>query len=294
MSCQNRKQMERESEMEVQEESIKNDTIQTFCTEKNPDKLNHMSEVNGNRMLKRGLLESYQNGKRISTKQNVVLFISICFIFPVTGLNRACPASTSTMQLVKQCPKLSDDAHKRACEMNCYEKPQNCTSPDNFKYHCLKVAQTDVYVEVCAEVIRVSCHCAIYDPTAGKPQMDIENRYQGTLENCTYNSDMFHGKGCPGIFETFNSTEKSTNISMPCPEKPHNTFADPTEDNKNVLIAAAIAAAIVVVVVGIITFFLIRYLLCRNTARRRRRINGLENQNNQRMQLNLLRVEEQQ
>lgn len=62
MSCQNRKQMERKPEMEVQEESINNDKIKTFCTEKKDDKSNHMSEVNGNRMHKRGLLESYQNG----------------------------------------------------------------------------------------------------------------------------------------------------------------------------------------------------------------------------------------
>lgn len=48
--------------MDVQEESIKNDKIQTFCTEKNADKLNHMSEVTWNTMDKRGLLESYQNG----------------------------------------------------------------------------------------------------------------------------------------------------------------------------------------------------------------------------------------
>lgn len=198
------------------------------------------------------------------------------------------------MKLVNECPKSPEDAHKRSCEMNCYEKPQNCTSPDKFKYHCLKHAQKDVYVEVCAPVTLISCHCAIYDPIAGMPQIDIENRYQGTLENCTYHSDMYPDKGCPEIFTTFNSTEKSINISMPCPEKKHKTFADSTEDNNNVLIAAAVAAAIVVVVVGIITFFLIRYLLCRNTARRRRRINGLENQNNQRMQLNLLRVEEQQ
>lgn len=80
MSCQNRKQMERESEMEVQEESIKNDTIQTFCTEKNPDKLNHMSEVNGNRMLKRGLLESYQNGiyfLSLQIKKSLYIFVLI-------------------------------------------------------------------------------------------------------------------------------------------------------------------------------------------------------------------------
>lgn len=62
--CQNQKQVEREPEMDVQEESIKNDKIQTFCTEKNADKLNHMSEVTWNTMDKRGLLESYQNENR--------------------------------------------------------------------------------------------------------------------------------------------------------------------------------------------------------------------------------------
>lgn len=282
--------------MEVQEESINNDKIQTLCTEKKDDKLNHMSEVNGNRMHKRGLLESYQNGNSILTTQNVVLFISMCFVHicPVTGLNRACLASISTMKCVNECPKSPEDAHKRAIEMNCCEKPQNCTSPDKFKYHCLKLAQKDVYVEVCAPVTLISCHCAIYDPIAGMPQIDIENRYQGTLENCTYHSDMYPDKGCPEIFTTFNSTEKSINISMPCPEKKLKTFAVSTEDNNNVLIAAAVVGPIAVVVVGIITVFLIRNLLSRNTARRRR-FNGPENLNNQRIQFaNLLGLVEEQ
>lgn len=295
MSCQNRKQMERKPEMEVQEESINNDKIKTFCTEKKDDKSNHMSEVNGNRMHKRGLLESYQNGNSILTTQNVVLFIYMCFVHicPVTGLSRACLASISTMKFVNECPKSPEDAHKRAIEMNCCEKPQNCTSPDKFKYHCLKLAQKDEYVEVCAPVTLISCHCAIYDPIAGVPQMDNENRYQGTLENCTYYSNMYHEKGCSGIFETFNSTEKSINISMPCPEKKTNTVRDSTEDNDVLITVAVVCSIIVAVLVGTIIFFL-KLDVCRNTARRQG-FNGPENQNNQRMQFeNLLRLEEQQ
>lgn len=68
------------------------------------------------------------------------------------------------MKIVKECPKSAEDAHKRACEMNCHEKTQNCTSPDNFEYHCLKLGQTNVHVEVCAEVKRISCkyQCFLY------------------------------------------------------------------------------------------------------------------------------------
>lgn len=37
-------------------------------------------------------------------------------------------------------------------------------------------------------------HCAMYDTTAGIVQTDINNRFKGTLENCTYRSNTFHGK----------------------------------------------------------------------------------------------------
>lgn len=37
-------------------------------------------------------------------------------------------------------------------------------------------------------------HCAMYDTTAGIVQTDNESRFTGIMENCTYYSNMFHGK----------------------------------------------------------------------------------------------------
>lgn len=37
-------------------------------------------------------------------------------------------------------------------------------------------------------------HCAMYDTTAGIVQNDDNTLFKGTLENCTYRSNTFHGK----------------------------------------------------------------------------------------------------
>lgn len=79
------------------------------------------------------------------------LFFQIC---PVVGLNGA---SISTMKIVEECPKSVEEFTKRACEMNCHQKPQNYTSPDNFQYHCLPTENRNTSVDVCAEVKYISC-----------------------------------------------------------------------------------------------------------------------------------------
>lgn len=187
------------------------------------------------------------------------------------GLNGA---SISTMKIVEECPKSVEEFTKRACEMNCHQKPQNYTSPDNFQYHCLPTENRNTSVDVCAEVKYISCHCAMYDTTAGIVQTDINNRFKGTLENCTYRSNTFHARGCLGIFEAFNSTEELPNISMRCPanienKKTANTNMDSFEENGTAAIVAIVG--VVVVFVGIIAVLLIRCLVRRSAARRRER-----------------------
>lgn len=83
--------------------------------------------------------------------------ISFGQICHVMGLNRACLASISTKKIVQECPKSVEDFTKRAYEMNCHQIPQNCTSPDNFQYHCLPTEDRNIFVDVCAEVKYISC-----------------------------------------------------------------------------------------------------------------------------------------
>lgn len=231
-------------------------------------------------MLLHGFSAICSLGKCLSTMQKVVFCICIVVICPVVGSTRVCLESISTMKIVNECPKSVEDFTKRACEMNCYQKPQNCTSPDNFEYHCLQTEDRNVSVEVCAEVKYISCHCAMYDTTAGIVQTDNNNRFKGILENCTYRSNKFNARGCPGIFETFNSTEEFSNISMRCPANIENK--ETANTNINSFEENAIAAVVVgvVIFVGIIAVLLKRCPV-RKSAAKRRRDNNVEFPNNQ-------------
>lgn len=240
-------------------------------------------------MLLQVFYEICSLGQRLSMMQKIVLCIFICAICPVIGLDTACSASISTKKIVTECPNSVEDSIKRACEMNCDKKKQNCTLPENFQYHCLPTEDRNVFVEVCAPVKFISCHCAMYDTTAGIVQTDNESRFTGIMENCTYYSNMFHAKGCRGIFEAINSTEEFPYISMTCSanyesNKTENTNMDSFEENNSAYIAVVAAVVVVVIFVGVIAVLLKRCLM-RKLAARERRDNDEEDPNNQELNL---------
>lgn len=124
----------------------------------------------------------------------------------------------------------------------------------------------------------------MYDTTAGIVQTDNESRFTGIMENCTYYSNMFHAKGCRGIFEAINSTEEFPYISMTCSanyesNKTENTNMDSFEENNSAYIAV-VAAVVVLIFVGVIAVLLIRCLV-RKLAARGRWDNDEEDPNNQ-------------
>lgn len=206
-------------------------------------------------------------GKRI-LRRRVLIFI--CFMYLVKSSNGTCSASISTMKEVKNCPESQEEWRKRADQMNCLKVPQNCTSPETFQYHCLQTEKRLKYVELCSPTKHISCHCAMFDTVAKIVQGDNEKRFRGKLEHCTFLSNAFNvlkARGCFGNFETFNSTENSTNIPSEYFKFPENTtkhnnktntYMTSTEGNDNVAIAAAVIVPVVAVaiVIGIIGYIL--------------------------------------
>lgn len=206
-------------------------------------------------------------GKRI-LRRRVLIFI--CFMNLVKSSNGTCSASISTMKEVKNCPESQKEWRKRADQMNCLKVPQNCTSPETFQYHCLQTEKRLKYVELCSPTKHISCHCAMFDTVAKIVQGDNEKRFRGKLEHCTFLSNAFNvlkARGCFGNFETFNSTENSTNIPSEYFKFPENTtkhnnktntYMTSTEGNDNVAIAAAVIVPVVAVaiVIGIIGYIL--------------------------------------
>lgn len=240
-------------------------------------------------MLLHGFVAICSLGKCLSTMQKVALCFCMCVICHVMGLNRACLASISTKKIVQECPKSVEDFTKRAYEMNCHQIPQNCTSPDNFQYHCLPTEDRNIFVDVCAEVIHISCHCAMYDTTAGIVQNDDDTLFKGTLENCTYRSNTFHAECYRGIFEAFNSTEEFVNISKRYPANFENKNTASTNMDSAVVVAVVVICVVIIAV--IITVVLIRCRMQRSAAKRRRD-NNEEFPNNQDLENRLIEEEQ--
>lgn len=61
-----------------------------------------------------------------------------------------CEASRATLEYVDRCPKDETEWQKAASKKDCSAVRQNCTSSDNFVYHCLINAWENATVEVCA------------------------------------------------------------------------------------------------------------------------------------------------
>lgn len=66
-----------------------------------------------------------------------------------------CEASRATLEYVNRCPKDETEWKKAASEKDCSAVRQNCTSSDNFVYHCLINAWENATVEVCATRVHI-------------------------------------------------------------------------------------------------------------------------------------------
>lgn len=231
---------------------------------------------------------------KIISKPRVLFFI--CLMCIVKSSNGTCSALKSTIKKVNHCPESKEEWNKREDQMNCREVPQGCTSPEEFQYHCLPTENRHEYVELCARIKLISCHCPMFDTTAELVQSDDNKRFPGKLENCTYHSNAFNVlkvKCCFWTVETFHSTEKSMNISseyLKCPENfennKTNTYVESVEGNNNVAIAAVVVVAVLAAgIIGIIVYI--------SKTTRRRREGGEGNQRNRDVEMHHLNREEQ-
>lgn len=90
--------------------------------------------------------------KRTQPKNNdynvhakIIVYVSIL-------LNRGenCPQSIPTVAVVDDCPQNAIEWVKRMELKKCNFIIQNCTTLDNFEYHCLTNKFQHIFVEVCA------------------------------------------------------------------------------------------------------------------------------------------------
>ncbi|XP_062601135.1 uncharacterized protein LOC134262816 isoform X2 [Saccostrea cucullata] len=135
----------------------------------------------------------------------------ILFMQGKLGSCGICSASPGTVVYVPSCPTIKDEWDKAAHKKNCSAVKQNCTTADNFVYHCLANPFQDLLIEVCSEPAIISFPvCAEYNERGNIVQ---ENHftdcssYDPPCPNRYISTDTFKYRGC------YNITQRTTTVT---------------------------------------------------------------------------------
>lgn len=98
------------------------------------------------------------------SKFNLCIACYLLMIMAVFGI-RNCPWSQQTVETTDSCPKDKSEMEERSKRKNCdgLAQIQNCTEPQNFKYHCVINELGNSIVEVCAEAYYIHGYCPEYN-----------------------------------------------------------------------------------------------------------------------------------
>lgn len=98
------------------------------------------------------------------SKFNLCIACCLLMIMAVFGI-RNCPWSQQTVETTDSCPKDKSEMEERSKRKNCdgLAQIQNCTEPQNFKYHCVINELGNSIVEVCAEAYYIHGYCPEYN-----------------------------------------------------------------------------------------------------------------------------------
>ncbi|XP_062613918.1 uncharacterized protein LOC134275674 [Saccostrea cucullata] len=129
----------------------------------------------------------------------ITMIISIAFIYLLPNLTKLstmafqnCPATTLTLSFTK-CPTSEKSWMEAAKRKNCSSIPQNCTSPENFRYHCVANTFMNQTIEVCAPGLYLLGYCPEYN-------------FQGERIQDNYNADCKNFETpCPTRYKSWKS-----------------------------------------------------------------------------------------
>lgn len=112
-----------------------------------------------------------------------------------------CLWSSQTLQRVTLCPGNKGEMEVRAKKKNCESiaHEQNCTKPENFKYHCVMNALGSALIEVCAPEYRIHGYCTEYNEVGTVIQEHYNRKCTNVTPPCasTYlSTDSYLYKGC--------------------------------------------------------------------------------------------------
>lgn len=169
--------------------------------------------------------KTFSGFSKTARKSLLLVFSFYCMVCTCHGSNRACAASSLTMRNVKDCPKTEQDWINREKQMKCQNVQQNCTEPENFRYHCVSNEWGNGAIEVCAEVWRIVCHCPEYNNGTGIMQNDDNRPFPQPFENCDFLSNTFNEKDNKKYVDM--CTKKASTESIPDVLNMSNLIPDP-------------------------------------------------------------------
>ncbi|XP_062613653.1 uncharacterized protein LOC134275384 [Saccostrea cucullata] len=170
-----------------------------------------------------------------------------------TGLS--CPESLPTVSTVIKCPSNETEWKSAAKKKSCHNlsKVQNCTSAENFAYHCVLNKEATMLLEVCAPVWFISGFCARYSAEdqriVNEPGLDCTKFVRACPSRFMSNESYKYQTCYRGIGD-----KKEVHSSVQC------------KKNDYSIISAFLAVAIIAVVILLLFIFYDKKLKqCRNS-----------------------------
>lgn len=147
--------------------------------------------------------------------QYAVMYLYIPYILLARGEN--CPQSIPTVAVVDDCPQNAVEWVKRMELKKCNFIIQNCTTLDNFEYHCLTNKFQHIFVEVCApNKMIVGQNCPYYDVQHNSINYNLN-------QPCKE-----HKKPCPSVY-----TSSSVYLYQECYNEARNSKAHSNDNLRN-------------------------------------------------------------
>lgn len=211
---------------------------------------------------------------------NYLKMVSSIHIFPIVLLlfikgclteTKYCLEAINSIKNVDYCPTSKEEWDKAANEKNCWIKAsqQNCTSAENFVYHCVINGHNNAFFEVCAPQRVILGHCTEFNDLGGVIQDQSQSLCNDHFPKCDeyYNSsDAYKYEDC------YKLVQKKMDISTSLTPPEYNATSRDTADRNNtsaIIFGLASGITAIAIVITVIFFLKRRWDDYRNDRQKR-------------------------
>lgn len=148
-----------------------------------------------------------------------MICILIIALYPVVVISERCLASSHILvENAPYCPRNESELftaiQRKKCEIRGII--QNCTRPEQLKYHCLSNVWRNTTIEVCAPVIISQGYCLEFNESSGRLQENYRMDCTHFSKPCSTlfeSSDVLHYMQCNDIITVSLSTESNQTLT---------------------------------------------------------------------------------